>query len=346
MKRALAAALAVGMVIFGVSVYQILDSLKGKPPGTHRPVSGEHAAVALPGVMYVTQGGALYRFQGGVFKSLTKAEGWTQPALSPDGSQLVAVRRYLNHSDLYLLDTNGHVIRQLTHNASGIVENNHWSFYPRFGPSQTLFYSFDPKDPSNNYRVDLAVYSMPLSGGTAHPWTAPNHYTGGDVAPIPLKSGSLLYSKYEISDQGAVYSQLWIQSRALASGAPLTAPEDDCGQPALSADATMVAMVCSHPQAGNTTIELAPLLAASFRLGPRQVLATGPLVAAPVFSPDGTELAYMAPDAGGGFQLWTVGLAGGGAAAPSPSASPAAGPPRQVTSGLAFDSAATPAWAA
>jgi TolB protein len=342
LKRLLAIALAAGMVVVGVSVYQILDSLKGRAPATHRPVTGERA-LPLPGVLYLAQGGALYRFQNGVFKQLTKEEGWTQPAVSADGSQLVAVKRTLNYSDLYLLSAGGQVERQLTHNASATVEDNHWSFYPQFGPSG-IFYSYDPKDPYANYRVDLAVYSMPLAGGSPRVWTSPNHYTGGDVSPMPLKSGALIYAKYAISDQGAVYSQLWIQARALSYGRALTAPEDDCGEPALSADGSQLAMICTHGAAGTVDLEVAPVEAASYQLGQPRVVVAGSMLAAPAFAPDGKSLAYLAPAvAGGGFQLWTVALAAPAGASPSPSAGAA---PREVTSHLAFDSSAPPAWIA
>src|SRR5207249_4789357 len=81
----------------------------------HRPT--EVSAPALPGTMYVVQAGAIYRFQHGAFKQITDESGWMQPSAAPDG-RLVAVSRQPNFSDLYLLDGNGKVVSQLSHNSS------------------------------------------------------------------------------------------------------------------------------------------------------------------------------------------------------------------------------------
>jgi len=301
--------------------------------------------VSLPGTIYLAQGGALYRFRAGTFTRLTAAEGWTEPAESPDGASLVAVKRALNFSDLYLLDTAGNVKRQLTHNASGVVERNHWAFYPRFShDGQTVFYAYDPKDPYNSYRVDLAIYATPL-GATAAPkaWTSPNYYTGGDVTPLPVESGALIYTKYSIDQQGQVHSQVWVQARAGSVGVGLTKPEDDCQQPAISPQGTTLAMVCRHGQT-IADLEVAPLNLASFSIGPPIALVPAGLLAAPAFSPDGQTLAYFAPASGDGpLQLWTVGMQNPAAASASPVA-PAPALPRRITSSLAFDSTAAPAW--
>src|SRR5258708_33072842 len=107
--------------------------------------------------MSLVQGGALYRFRQGSFTQITSEIGWMQPAMSPDGNQLVVVQRRMNSSDLFLMATTGRAIAQLTHNnASSLPEHNHWAFYPRFSPDgSTLFYDYDPKDSYNSYQVDL-----------------------------------------------------------------------------------------------------------------------------------------------------------------------------------------------
>src|SRR5207249_3611466 len=111
-----------------------------------------------------------------------------------------------------------------------------------------VFFSYDPRDPSNPYRVDLAILAMapaPASKTTVE-WTTPNPYTGGDLDPVPLRGGALVYTKFSIDDRSNVHSQVWLQARPGSPGVGLTPPENDCGQPAVSRDETRLAMVCRH----------------------------------------------------------------------------------------------------
>ncbi len=326
-------ALLVAMLAFGIGVYHAAEHFKGNHTMVRKPT--EASARPLPGTLYVVQQGAIYRFRHGDFTQITSENGWTQPALDPRNKQLVAVQRHPNYSDLYLISTGGQTTAQLTHNSSSTaLDSNHWTFYPRFAPDgSALYYSFDPKDPYNSYRVDLAIYASPLvPDGRAFEWTHPNYYTGGDVAPLPLSEGGLLYVKYSVDDQFQVHSQLWLQRRAATDGTGLTDAALDCYQPALSTDEKQVAMVCR--KGANTTAELdvAPFDAASGTVGPPVTLVTGALVASPAFSPDGKSIAYLAPATPGGqFQLWTV---------------PAQGShkPTQVTFDLGLDAQSAPVW--
>jgi Tol biopolymer transport system component len=332
------------MAAFGLAVYHVLDSQKRLRTTVQQPT--ETSALSLPGTIYLAQSGSLYRFQHGTFTRLTAADGWMQPSLSPDGTRLVAVKRGFNSSDLYLLDTRGQVQQQLTHNGSNVVEHNHWSYYPRFSADgQSIFYSYDPKDSLNSYRVDLAVFAVvPGSRLTPRQWSFPNEYTGGDVSPIPLKNGALIYAKNSIDADGKVHSQVWIQARAGSTGVGLTQLADDCGQPALSASGTELAMACRRGGA-STEIEVAQLDVASYSIRAPVVVVPAGLNASPAFSPDGQSLIYFAPAGGAGpFQLWTVGLTATATSAASPSPAAAAPAPKQVTHNLAFDSSAPPAW--
>jgi len=88
----LAVGLAVVMVVTGVTSYVYIGSRQTKvaapiqkpPTATPKP-----EAFSLPGTLYLAQSGALYSFSAGRFHQLTAEEGWTQPALFPDGSALV-----------------------------------------------------------------------------------------------------------------------------------------------------------------------------------------------------------------------------------------------------------------
>lgn len=337
MKRELiGAGLLVAMCTFGFGVYQLAGHLKGAIAHVQRPTAT--TAKRVPGVIYLSQGGAIYRFQGGMFRQITPDGGWVQPSASPDGARLVAVKRDLNSSDLYLLGTDGHNQAQLTHNVARRVEANHWAFYPRFGRNGTeVFFSYDTRDASDIYRDDLAIFAIALDPTSRAPieWSTPNEYTGGDVNPVPLRGGGLIYTRFSIDDHSNVHSQVWLQARAGSPGVGLTLPADDCGQPAVSPDERWLAMVCRHGGLQGGDLVVAGLDPAGLGLVAPAVLVKGRLVASPSFSPDGQSVAYLAPDDGGGpFQLWTV-------AAPS---SGAHATPVRITQDLDFDSSSSPVW--
>ena len=322
------------MAAFGFGVYRVAGMLKSDAIHVQKPTSTY--AQALPGKLFLAQGGAIYRFQNGAFTQITGDAGWTQPSSSPDGTQLVAVQRHQNYSDVYLLTDSGHIVQQLTHLQSSSVEGNHWAFFPRFSADGSqVFFAYDNKV-TGTYQVDLTILSVPAGGsGGDVVWTVPNQYTGGDTDPVPLRDGGLVYTKYSIDEQSAVHSQVWLTTRPGAGGTPLTKPEEDCAQPALSPDGKSIAMVCRHGQLQSSELVLATFDPLNGTLGPETVLMQGQLAAAPAFSPDGQTIAFLAPvQQGGTFQLWTVPAD----ASPSPSAA------RPITQNVGLDSTAAPAW--
>lgn len=336
MKALTYVVLLVAMAAFGFGVYRVAGALKPNAAGVVKPTST--TAEALPGTMYLAQQGAIYRFKDGSFTEVTDGAGWMQPSVSPDGSQIVAVRRFQNYSDVYLLSPGGRVLRQLTHHQSSQVEANHWSFYPRFSADgSSVFYSYDNKDPYASYRVDLAIFALADDGsGAVVQWTTPNDYTGGDADPVPLRGGGLVYTKYSIDETSQVHSQVWIVKRPGLPGTALTQPEENCSQPALSPDQSLLAMVCRHNQLQATQLVVAALDTTAMTIGPETVLAGGQLASSPVFSPDGKTIVFLAPvQAGEAFQLWTV---------PTSTSSASPSTARPITQNLGVDSSAAPSW--
>jgi Tol biopolymer transport system component len=334
-KRAgVGAALALAMLAVSIGAYNAVGLLRGARASVERPSS---SLVSLPGTLYLAQDGAIYRLRDGSFKQITPDAGWAQPAVSPDGKRLVAVKRSLNSSDLYLLDASGNVVAQVTHNGARRADLSHWAFYPHFSADgSAVFYSYDPKDPYNTYRVDLAIFSRSPGqpSGEATRWTVPDQYTGGDIDPIPL-NGALIFTRYSIDEQSEVHSQVWLQAGPGSPGVALTAPGDDCAQPAVSRDERRLAMICRHGDLRSSALEVASLDLNSVSIGTPTSLASGELIASPAFSPDGRSVAFLAPaPPGGPFQLWTV------------PASPQASSPRQITQNLGFDSSSAPVWVA
>ncbi|HKC20589.1 MAG TPA: hypothetical protein VKE27_13275 [Candidatus Dormibacteraeota bacterium] len=326
--------LVIAMLAFGIEVYHVAGFLHSDRPRMQRPT--DITASPLPGTMYVAQGGAIYRFQHGSFTQITANDGWTQPAAGPNG-QLIVVRRQNNYSDLYLLAASGHQLAQLTRNSTpGPAEYNHWAFYPRVSADgQTVFYDYDPKDPYNDYRVDLAIFASRVTpGAQAVDWTEPNEFTGGDVTPVPLKDGALIYAKYSIDDQSQVHSQIWIQRHAGTAGTALTTPDLGCSHPSLSPDEKSIVMICDKGSNQSADLDVASFDETSLTLGTPSTLVSGQLVASPTFSPDGKTVAFLAPSTpGGGFQLWTVNPGKPGSV-------------RDITTDLGLDSTSAPVWLA
>lgn len=330
MRWLIAGGLIVAMLAFGAGVYEVAGLFRAGHHTVHKP--NEVSAPSLPGTMYVVQNGAIYRFQHGLFSQIKSEGGWMQPSAAPN-DRIVVVRRQANYSDMFLLSSSGATQSQLTHDAAARVEDNHWAFYPRYSPDgQTLFYAFDPKDSYASYRVDLSIFGTEMTSGQTVKWTQPNDYTGGDVSPVPLRGGMLLYTKYSIDDSFQVHAQLWIQRRAGSPGVALTTPEMGCAQPAVSPDEKLVAMICAKGSNQTAELDVATLDAATLTLGSPATLVGGRLVASPAFSPDGKTIAFYAPDSpGGNFQLWTVGAQGPASL-------------REITSDLALDSTSAPVW--
>ena len=340
------------MLAFGTGVYMYLGTLKSKAVKEHAQLpTVTKPRFVLPGTMFVVQQGRLFKLNGGSFTEIGPSGDWSQPALTPDHSQMVAVLRSGASSDLYLLDVKGNVIKRLTRDDSRTVDFNHWAFYPHVSADgSSVFYGYDsPKlTPQGNVHVDLSIWTMPLNGtqSQARRWSDPYWYTGGDTSPIPV-AGGVLFVRHSIDNTTTVHSQIYFQTRPFAIANALTPEADDCTEPTLSPNGQQLAMICSH--GGHvTTLEVASYSAGV--LGPRRVLLQGGLYASPAWSPDGTALAYYAPTGvTGHFELWYLNLP----ALPAPSAStsasalvfPTAQPsPIQVTQGVDLTATSPPAW--
>jgi hypothetical protein len=373
------------MIISGLGSYMYLGSrqtnLAAAPqePGSASPTPG---AFNLPGTLFLTQGGAVYSLSAGRFHQLTPAAGWTQLA-AYSGDNLLAVKRGPLFSDVYVLSRLGKVLRRLTHNSappgSFDTEIMHWSFYPRLSHNKkVLFMSYDK--PKFHYDVPMSIWAVPI-GKTIQQgrlWSIAIDYTGGDMQPLPLASGGIIYTKYSYVD-GKLSSQIWLTKQpeqqyggsyltpppGPGHGTPLTKADEDCAQPSLSPNGKAIAMICTHQT------QVSYLALATFNgstLGPRRNLITKQLVAQPTWAPDSSGLAYLAPAVlGQGFQLWWLpkaaysppaptpvpattptpgGPVNGPIVTPTPSAAP--GPivvkPIQITTNLGFDATSPIVW--
>jgi hypothetical protein len=370
------------MAAFGAGVNRFLASRDGSAFARPKDPTQVHVApqFSLPGTIYFADGGGLFSLTGTKVTQLQpEGRGWTEPVVLPDGSGLLAVKVTPGYySDLYELSLSGTVEQQLSSDSGKVTATSlgadDWIYYPAVGPGNTLYFSYDyPKGNVDDasqccYQVDFSIWETTLGteidrsdvqskdGVTQESWA--NYYTGGDVSPVPLDGGGLLYVDYESAYgdtaqlstplagavPGTEVSQIRMDPKPLyntegSDGPALTQPGDDCAQPALNATQTEIAMICTSvvngaPSSTESDLVVASFDAATGSLGPLDRLVVGTMAAAPAWSPDGTDLVYLAPEAGDGYlQLWYL----KGATALTPS------PPKQITSDLDLDGSA-PVW--
>ena len=357
------------MVASSLGVYTFLGAHQSKlTAAPTKPTEGKRAFV-LPGTLYLEQSGALYSLRAGKFKQLTQENGWMQPSLFPDGSQLMVVKRDANYSDVYTMTLLGAPEAQLTNNIqpkySRDIGDNHWAFYPRLSPNgKSLFIAFD--SPKFGYEVDMSIWAMPYPGNMsqARLWTYHSLYTGGDVQPLPLASGGLIYTSYDYGTDSKLTAYLTYTNRAVGLSRAITDPDADCSQASLSPDGKQLAMICTDKKQ-QSSIYVGSWDGAN--LGPLKQVTSGQLVAQPTWAPDGSGIAYFAPAvSGGAFQLWwlpkaayappspssvaspvvTPGAKHSPLPSPKPSPSPVPVAPIEVTTDLGFDATSTIAWGA
>jgi hypothetical protein len=281
--------------------------------------------VRLPGTIFVSQDGAIYAIAGSSVRRLSLPAGgaWIQPRVLPDGT-LLAVRRFTLYSDLYHVTASGRVLSQMTagdqSTTNKTLQLDHWVLWPVVSPDgRSVFFATDsPKPaPRQSYEVDFSLWSAPLSGAVAIDdsgiaagtrWSVPDLYTGGDIEPVPLPDGNLLYSSYANTGKGTVVSVLGLQTSPSGTMVSLTTPAQDCGTPAVAADGVTIAMVCTN-RGQSANLEVGTLEGTTLT-GVHEIVANC-LCNSPSWSPSGDNLLYMnASDPDGNFGLWYIAKAG------------------------------------
>ena len=328
------------MAIFGFGIYSVLGTLKSSRHHTTKPTQSQ-ALIDLPGTVVVVQDGTIYRLNSLKFTPVkAPAYDWVQVEPAP-GGDILAVADSSAYTNVYLLNAKGQVVRELLSESSSQYLNNHWAYYPKVSPDgKTLFYAADWLDPSQAYNVDFQIQAVPFANPSAYPvvWSqAGLYYQGGDVEPIPLANGGIIYAKYNIDTLGNTYAQLVYVSSPYATPDPLTTAAQDCAEPALSPSGTEIAMVCTKNSLQSTTLQVASWNGTT--LGTPVVISAGPAPASPTWSPDGKSVLYLntlLTDKSSPFQLWWVPKA----TALKP------GAPQQVTADLNFTATSPPVWTA
>ncbi len=335
------------MALFGFAVYSVLGTLKSNRHSSQKPTQTE-ALLDLPGAVDVVQGGSIYRLTISSSPSWQAPNyDWVQVEPGPDGD-ILGWRTSACSATSTCSTPKAASCGNCSRSTRRSTSNNHWAYYPRVSPNgTTLFYVTDfgcqYASCGGPYNVDFEIQAVPLADPTATPvvWSESGlYFQGGDVEPIPLANGGIIYAKYDIDTDsgpgdGDTYAQLVYASSPYATLDYLTTPAQDCAEPALSPNGTEIAMVCTNNTLQTTTLQVASWNGTT--LGTPVTISTGPEPASPTWSPNGTSVLYLntlLTDKSSPFQLWWVPKAN----TLKPSA------PQQVTENLNFTATSPPVW--
>ncbi len=265
----------------------------------------------LPGRLVFVTGGNLWLWEKDSARQLTYAGDAAQPALSPDGSQIVFVQRYPSASNLALLSLNGGEPQPLTNYASELglgslerVYESMWAFYPSFSPDGTQI-AFASQagppagSPASEYRLSIFLID-------AQPDSSRNQifaeYGVSTVHPVFTPDGrSLLFAHQPDANMPPRIYTLDLESYAAQ---PFASTPEQSYDPAVSPDGRWLAYA-ARTDAG-TSVFLRSIAASS-----TQAQRVGDFIAAraPAFSPDGKHIAFLASIPGErGFDLWFADL--------------------------------------
>jgi hypothetical protein len=282
--------------------------------------------------LYVVDGN-IWVAGGNTPQQLTGDGSVGQPAFRDDG--LAFVERTRNASELWLASGDGPP-RLITHTTAPAASQSHWASQPVFVPGHERLFVVGDFNKPNTGPGDLAVWEVRLDQAAPVQITSPPAYSGGDqdVTVDPQDARQIIFTRYAYVGSHLVEQLEWLDvsnDRLVA----VTGPGQSARQASYSPDATEIAFVQRGP-GSQEDLYVAGLDTANGHatlVDPRKV-ATG-IIANPVWTPDGSTLAYVALTANG-FQLWSVDVqrdAGG---------AETFGAPRQITRGTSVDATSRP----
>lgn len=281
-------------------------------------------------------GGDLWMADGSSQFQLTQGAQIGQPAFRDD--TLAFVQRDRNASDIWLASADTPP-RPITQNTSTVISQNHWATQPVFIPGKQQLFVLGDFNKDSTGPGNLAVWELSLQEKSVVQITRPPAYAGGDqdITVNPEDPRQIVFTRYAYNSTRLIEQLQWmdVTSKGLVA---LGQPDTPSRQASYSPDGSSIAFV----QAGQGTAQ--DLWVAGLQVltdGPQLVdsrlVVTG-LIANPVWSPDGNELAYigLAKDQ---FQLWTVTVnrnSSGGIES--------FGQPTQITSGPPVDAMSRPVY--
>jgi hypothetical protein len=304
-----------------------------KPPGS----SVSAPADSGPGLSFLyVIGGNLWVTERGAQFQLTQGATISQPVLTDDG--LAFVERQRNSSDIWLASSDA-PMRPITRNASPIVSQNHWATQPVFLPGKQRLFVVGDFNKSATGPGNLAVWELSPQEQTVVQITQPPAYAGGDqdVTLNPEDPHQIIFTRYAYAGTQLVEQLQWMDVTT-NTGVALSQADQATRQASYSPEGGSVAFI----QAGDGTNQ--DLWVARLQVAddgahledPRRVAAG--VIANPVWSPDGSELTYLALTKDQ-FQVWSLAVRRDGNGSVQ-----SFGQPRQITNGPDVDATSRPVY--
>ncbi len=320
------------------------------------PITAEPAAPAAPnkarprldgiaGRLLFAHNGTIWLWQGNEPRPLiTTGNAW-QPTWSPDGERIAYVSRGQSYSDLVLANANGQPIAEVTANSSDYplqsnerIYDTMWAFYPVWSPDGRTLYALSQAGkpygvPATDYPLTLFAWNLAQGGGATQLLSDASANLGRFA--LHPNGTALVFSRTTLQRDG----DQRLHRLDLTTGAvePYPGTPYRSYDPAFSPDGRWLVYTARHEN--QTDLWVLPGNAPSGTTPVPQRLTTLGTVRAPVFSPDGSQLAFLAvpPDAPR-FELWIMDVR------VSETGGLQAGPPRQMTAKMGIDPDSGLAW--
>ncbi len=292
-------------------------------PASVQPVSTSvmQARDQLAGKLAYVREGNLWIWQGGEARQLTTGGTWRQPALSPNGTEIVYVFREQNFSDVFAMAADGSANRRLTNGQAPVIGQNDWALRPTWSPdgSQIAYIS----DENSAFPV---VWLMNKDGGARRQVMRVEIVEIADALSWAPDGKRLAVTA--MSTQEA--SQIFLLDVARSTVERLSNHSQGAFDPAWSPIDDSIAYVAREGGRGELVVRHSegPEQARSNRLA---------YVRSPVWSPDGRNLAVLSAQ-GGSFDVWAAPVSREGGAVQI-------GEFRQVTRDGGIDAASGLSWA-
>jgi TolB protein len=319
---------------------------------------------ALPGRMLFVPGGNLWLWEGDAGRQLTSSGDAFQPAWSPDGGRIAYIQRATSFSDLLVMPAEGPSTSsggsgaplRLTEDGpdSSVysyerVYASMWAFYPAWSPDgATIAFASQAGPPGGAPAAEfrISLFATPAEAGGER--TQLYADAGGHVGRLAYAPDGQSIT-FAFGPAGEGEPTIYRYTVAGGDAEPIPGAPAQSYDPAWAPDGKWLAFAAR----ANGRTDVFALRAPAASIGADDTFSTGaeatpapPIqltslgtARAPVFSPDGTQLAFLAIAPGGNsFDLWVLDLAIGADGALVP------GQPRQITQGMGLDADSGVAW--
>jgi TolB protein len=316
------------------------------PAPTATPPQQQDAGPSSPSIsgrLLYAGAGHIWLRTGTTARRLTAETIGTQPAWSPNGRQIVFVVQGEYYADIWVMEADGSNPHPITDNRSEAAEysreavhSSFWAAQPQWIPPEGLWLSFVSDSTPVYMSSVMAVWIMHADDGGEKQLY--RELSRNIENPVWSPDGEWLVFTLYTYDTGAQlrYEDPNRNVRRFR--------EDDkdlqCYDPIWSPDGLWIAYAARQESTGTTDLWVMPS-----PLHPRFEEEWAPVrltqmgtARGPAWSPDGTQIAFVAAEKGA-FDVWLVSLDTTGAS-PQP-----VGKPARLTNGGDIDATARPSWA-